>query len=258
MKQQPNRTSTTHPLILLAETLQDRVTVYRKHARRFFYAVMLSGHRCPECQSAMEMMDEAKAVCVRCSHQCDPTIAFQPCLECAGPLRLRHGSYECDQCCTSALSSFRFDQRVFDAAYFRERMAESRQRRREQCERLQAQAVESRSNDLLPSPADLGTIPGLLSALASLTNSNAELPQLTPQQQIDLRRYEQHVLAQLPQAPFRLVDIDPLGSDARLDRIWCFVAAIFLAHDRQLALEQDGGTIWVNLYEADTEGQSIS
>jgi chromatin segregation and condensation protein Rec8/ScpA/Scc1 (kleisin family) len=57
--------------------------------------------------------------------------------------------------------------------------------------------------------------------------------------------------------PMDFADIPPLSEDLRIDRVWRFIAIIFLAHAGVIDLRQDGQTIWVSKHETDTEGCSI-
>jgi hypothetical protein len=52
-------------------------------------------------------------------------------------------------------------------------------------------------------------------------------------------------------------DIPPLEENARLDRIWRFIAIIFMAHFGQISLLQEGQVITVRRNETDREGQEI-
>ena len=154
---------------VLAFEMAEAVQAFMKKARRFFYGVMLIGHRCPRCNGKLAMVSEGKCGCVSCGKELDPTVVFQRCRVCGGIPVLRVRRYQCKDCGSDIESRFFFDGVVFDADYFREKMAESRQRKQEQRERVRQMLAESRSGDLPLEQADLSGVPGLLEALDALT-----------------------------------------------------------------------------------------
>lgn len=130
-------------------------------------------------------------------------------------------------------------------------MAESRQRKRAQRERIQHMVAENRSLSLEAPPTDLEEIPGLMEALNSLT-AGAESRLLRPLQQgFDLRRYQRHLQAHIGLIEVCFNDLPPLEKNTRKDRIWRFVALIFMAHTGLIEIRQDGQTIMVSQSEAD-------
>ena len=56
--------------------------------------------------------------------------------------------------------------------------------------------------------------------------------------------------AYISQGPLSLEDIPPLSEDARNDRIWRFIALIFLAHAGVIDIWQDGPTMAEKCYSA--------
>jgi len=129
----------------LAYEMAEAVEAFLQKARRFFYSVMLIGHRCPKCSGSLVMVSEGKCRCVSCGKEFDPTVAFQRCSECGGVPVLRVRRYQCRDCGSDIISKFLFDGHVFDPGYFRQRMAESRQRKQKQRERVRQMLAESRS-----------------------------------------------------------------------------------------------------------------
>lgn len=111
-------------IVALAFRLTDVVAAFRAKARRLYYAVMLMGHRCSKCGGALAMEAEGTCSCRECGHTVDPTAAFQRCSACGGIPELRVRRYHCQDCGSDIVSRFLFDGLVFDAEYFRERMAE--------------------------------------------------------------------------------------------------------------------------------------
>ena len=116
----------------------------------------------------------------------------------------------------------------------------------------------SRSGHLSTSPIDLESVPGLQDALDALTEGDSA-PTLDygGKDRFDLRRYQTHVQAHAGPIVLELDSIPPLIEDARLDRIWRFIAIIFLAHAGLLHVWQDGAAIMVKQRETDTEGQGV-
>ena len=180
-------------IVRLAFELAGIVELLVEHTRTFCYQVMLSAHGCPKCDGSLEMIGESRCRCRECQHEFDPTVQFQRCPACDGRLRLRICRYLCRDCGADVPSRFVFDGLVFDRAYFRRKMAESRARRRQERAERQQQVAESRSSPAVPSPMDLGSVPGLLEALNSLT-SVPELAAWAPLVPgFDLERYEAHL-----------------------------------------------------------------
>ncbi|MFH1748258.1 MAG: hypothetical protein ABIG44_14585 [Planctomycetota bacterium] len=241
-------------MVLLGFRVVEVVTGYAQHSRAFYYQAMLSGHECPRCAGRLAMAAEGRCRCESCGDVFDPTLAFQNCPACGGAPRIRVRRYECSRCRSEVVSRFLFDGLVFDAAYFRQRMAEHRQRKHEQRERIREMLAESRSPALPAAPVDLEALPGLLAALDKLTagsTGHVWSPQGTP---FDLKRYEAHVQAYVGTIAVNLEHVPPLSEDTRLDRIWRFIAIIFLTHAGWLDAWQDSQAIMVRKREIDAEG----
>ena len=229
---------------------------YRDGARAFYYEVMLSGQSCPRCGGGLVMAAEGRCRCTGCGAEFDPTVEFQRCSSCDGVPRIRARHYECSRCRAVIASRFLFDGLVFDAAYFRQKMAEHRQRQRESRDRVRAMLAENRSPPLAPMTADAVGTAGLWEAL----NHLAMVPPpgvAQTRERFDLQRYQTHVRAHVGTIAVSLEKIPPLSEDARLDRVWRFVAIIFLAHAGEIRIGQDNDTIWVQNHEADGEGQAV-
>ena len=237
--------------------LVQAVAAFAKRARLFFYAVVIAEHRCPQCEGRLSMYGEAWCVCRSCGQAFDPTVAFQTCMYCGGRLRLRVRRYECAKCGTEVASRFLFDGLAFDADYFRQKMAEYRQRKAEQRDRVRQMLAESRSDILSLPGADLSTVPGLADALNQLTTGFS--PSFTHRSRggFDLHSYQRHIQAHLQPFAISLEEIPPLGKDTRLDRVWRFIAVIFLAHSGVIDIWQNGQAIMVIQREIDRKGQEL-
>jgi hypothetical protein len=244
-------------IIEMAFRMSERVQGFRERVRRFFYEVALSGHVCPWCAGRLEMISDGRSRCGSCGALFDPTTAFQRCASCGGKPKVRIRRYVCDACDTDIASRFLFDGLVFDAEYFRQKVAESRERKKELRERVRQMLAGSRSNAIQLEALELGNAKDLFQALDGLT-LEAFAAALPPSRSgFDLRRYETHIQAHLGPIPLSLEQIPPLSEDTRLDRVWRFITLIFLAHAGIVQIWQQGDMIMVMQREANGEGQSI-
>lgn len=102
---------------------------------------------------------------------------------------------------------------------------------------------------------DLTAVPGLLEALNELT-SVPELAAWAPLiQGFDLERYEAYLDVHIGAHERRFDDLPPLDDNPRLDRIWRFIAIIFMAHAGRIRIRQRGPEILVVRSDGtDTEG----
>jgi len=247
----------TQDMIQLAFSMTDAVERFRKRARQFFYQVMLSGHACAKCGGQLVMVREGHCRCQACGDELDPTIVFQRCSGCGGMLTLAIRRYCCRQCGADIQSRFLFDGLVFDAEYFRQKMAESRERKWEQRERVRQMLAGSRSGWIDVPPADPRAIPGLVDALNQLSQGSVVNLHPAVMSGFNLKRYQSHVQAHIGSLPVSLRQIPPLSEDARKDLIWRFIAILFLDHAGLIEIWQDGPDIMVMQRETDTEGQGV-
>jgi len=245
-------------IIRRAFELAQAVETFVGHARDFYYEVMLSNTACPRCEGDLRMLRESYCRCASCGSAFDPTVAFQRCPDCEGRIRLRICRYRCVLCGADVRSRFVFDACVYDAEYFRERMAQSRQRELERCDRAREAFIDTRSAVLPPISAGLDEVPGLIEALNGLVADPA-LAALVPlaAKGFDLKRYEAHLQAYLCDPETDFDEIPPLDGNRRLDRIWRFITIIFMAHTGALELRQDGAEITVIRCGTDRKGQSV-
>jgi len=101
---------------------------------------------------------------------------------------------------------------------------------------------------------DLSSIPGLVAALNALSGQYVEQQPYSAAPQFDLRRYQAHIRAHTQAIALTLDELPPLGDDARLDRIWRFIAIVFLVHAGLIEAWQDGPDVMVMRRETDREG----
>jgi len=217
-------------IITLAFDMAKAVESFVEKAKKFFYSVMLFGHRCPKCNGLLIMVPEGRCKCVSCGNEFDPTVTFQRCSACGGTPILRLRRYQCNKCHSDIRSKFLFDGLMFNAEYFRQKVAESRQRKKEQRERIRKMLAESRSADLPLGVVDLTSVPGLVDTLNSLITDPDNSFTMQPRDEFDLKRYEKHIQAHIQDFPLTLDEIPPLNENLRKDLIWRFIAVIFMDH----------------------------
>lgn len=244
-------------IVNAAFRMAEAVSRFSEQARQFYYAVMLAGCTCPICNGPLEMADEGRCKCCDCDHVFDPTIEFQRCSACSGKLQLRVRRYACSHCETDATSRFLFDGLVFDAEYFRQKMAECRERKVELRERVRQMLADSRSPAIDTLPINLAEMGDLAVVLDGLAGSIEPVYDLQPTHAFNLPRYQAHINGHIGQIAISLEQIPPLSENTRLDRIWRFVAIIFLVHAGILDVWQDGQTIMVMKREINTERQGV-
>jgi hypothetical protein len=237
--------------------LVDRVEKFKDAARRFYYAVLLSGHGCPTCGGGLVMLREGACCCVACGQAFDPTIAFQRCAACGGSPSLVIRRYRCTRCGIDVPSRFLFDGLVFDAEYFRQKMIEYREGKADQRERVRQMLAESRSAILQTPAIELAGHLDLLQALDALIGDRDESVVFQPARPFDLNRYQTHIMAHVRLIPTRLAQIPSLCEDHRKDRVWRFIAILFLAHAGLVEIWQDGQDVMVKQREADPERQGV-
>ena len=243
-------------IIALAFDMAAAVKEFVARAKRFYYNVMLLGCRCPKCNGSLTMLGDGACRCDACGNQFDPTVAFQRCSHCGGKPVLRVRRYECRSCGRQINSVFLFDGIVFDAGYFKQKMAESRQRKKELRQRVQEMLADCRSGPLSPEAPDLNSIPGLIDALNNLGSGIVVPALLELKGRFDLNRYQAHIRACLEAGPVTLQQMPALGEDPRRDLIWRFIATIFLEHAGLVTVRQQGQTIWVMKCD-DRKGQDL-
>ena len=244
-------------IIEAAFRLSDAVKGFAEQVRHFYYEVMLSGHACELCGGLLEMVEEGKSRCSGCQETLDPTIVFQRCSDCGGQAQLKVRRYVCGDCGQNIRSRFLFDGLVFDTEYFRQKMAEHRERKQQLRERVSAMLAGTRSGAIEIGPVEGTVYEGLCAALNAMTLEAfaGNLPEF--RDRFDLSRYQTHIRAHLHTIPINLNQIPPLSENTRLDRVWRFIAIIFLAHAGLIDVRQEGDMILVMQRETDREGQTV-
>ena len=239
--------------------VRDRIERFKEQARNFFFEVMLSSHACPHCGQELRISGPAECSC-RGGHRFDPTLIFQrsPCCD----ARLIHKTYHyhCSRCGGVVASRFLFDERVFDAAYFREMMRESRERARKRREEVRLFLAGSRSAELclLEEPV---LDPSLVRDLDDFVGTQG----LNPSEVLSgvksgfsMQKYREHILCALGGGNALFSEIEALIEDYRLDRVWRFVTLVFMQHEGEVELSQYGDQLMVRVcHEAHGERQGL-
>jgi len=243
-------------IVAFAFDMSEAVKRFVTRAKQFYYLVMLFGCRCPKCNGSLAMIADVRCKCSSCGYEFDPTVEFQRCSNCGGVPVLRVRRYSCRKCSSDIHSVFLFDGSVFDAGYFSSKMAESRQRKKQQRQLVRKMLAECRSEPLTLEAADLDSVPGLVEALNNLAGGLEISVPVELKGKFDLNRYQSHVKSCLQAGPRTLRQIPPLIANLRMDLVWRFIAIIFLEHARSVTIRQQGKTIWVMKCD-DRQGQDI-
>ena len=234
------------------------VAQYKASARDYYFGVLLSNLSCPVCGEKLKMTKGGQACCTR-GHHLDPTTTFQKSGCCGAKLVRRSLHYACACCGKTVPSRFLFDERVFDRAYFRQRMADSRAKKRQRREmmRLARRGERSRTLTLTEDPR-VDLLPGFAEALAGFIGFEAgawdEGFCLDAQGCPGLGAYRRHILDHvLRYRQVTFSKIDPLTDEPKRDRATRFVALIFLLHDGEVEVTQYGSDIEIELPYDETD-----
>jgi hypothetical protein len=249
--------SSDNPLIFRIGCVLQRVHSFKERAREFYFAVVLSCHECPTCGSArLRMTGYGRCSCVD-GHLFDPTEAFQMSECCQAPLVQRMLHYECSTCRGVVPSRFLFDERLFDAEYFREMMQNSRERARQKREAIRLLLIGARSRTLeLAELPGLDEVPGLAEALDSFICSvpTASVYEFAGDDVFEMDRYWQSILKCIDGVTVWFDALPALSADIRTDRVRRFVTLVYMDHEGVVDLDQRGERIVVRKHEADIEG----
>ena len=228
-------------LIEAAYRLQRRVEVLRDEVSDFYNGVILLGKPCVTCGSAgLTMVRTGWAKCSACGAEFDATRAFQTCPECDSVLVLKVTHYWCPACRTPVRSLYCIDGPVLDLEYFRDKMRESRERKRQDVERVRLMLAESRSASLSPwaDPEKVGVagIHAAIDTLAMATPQTADGTDNRPA--FDFESYRAHIQDLTEGCVVDFEGVSPLIADRRLDRVFRFITAVFMDQEGILDMEQ--------------------
>lgn len=233
------------------------VAAYHEHARSFYYNVLFADHHCPECNGRLESAGPSKGICTSCGYRIDPTLHFQRSSCCQAALIRHRLHYGCRQCGATVPSRFLFDERIFDAEYFRERVAASRARRQRTIREMQNRLTAAHTSPLLLTDLpEINQICGLTDALNELLlrRDLDRGEQHEHDDSFEMEAYRRLVLSAVHGCILHFDAVPRVSKDARTDRARRFTTLIFMEHEREIALEQQDGDILVRAYAADTKG----
>jgi hypothetical protein len=235
-----------NPLVHSIRGVLEKITDFKEKARSFYFEVILSQHQCPLCHGKLNMTGQSQCTC-SCGNVFDPTLTFQKSRCCGAGLLRRTFHYVCSRCRKVVPSRFLFDERLFDRAYFKEMMRESRERAKRKKEEVRRLLAESRSGILpLMDEPNLDSIPGLVQALDEfIQKDSGEEYQFSINSEFRMNNYRDHILSVLTWNSIQFSDITPFAEDVRQDKVWRFVTLIFMQNDNEVELTQDGDDLWV-------------
>lgn len=222
--------------------MEERVAGLMEKVRRLCYAVVLFQKECPACGSPrLAMLRDSWCRCEGCGHECDPTLVFQVCPDCDSRLTKRIYHYWCPRCLSTVRSFYCFDAKVFDADYFREMMRESRERKEVRIEELRALLAGARSSPvsadcpmdrgLSEFQGDLDRIVGIPVAVFAST--------ILKRPAFDLDLYRRHIQGLVQGCVVNFEGISALVQDAHLDRVFRFIAVVFMDQEGLLEIQQE-------------------
>ena len=250
---------TPNPLLQEINGILEFLEDYRIRVKDFYFEVLLSQYRCQKCGGALYMTGQSECACT-CGHRFDPTLAFQMSTCCMKPLTCKTFHYACSSCHKIVPSHFIFDERLFDAEYFREMMRDSRRRAMVKKEEIRRLLAETRSGALtLTDEPDFNTLPELFEDLDTFIQSN---PYQISYESFDLKSgfdmtpYRTQILSLLACSPIRFSHVSPILGDNRRDRVRRFITLIFMDNDREIYLQQHGNDLLIRRHynEAYAEG----
>jgi len=237
-----------NPLLGAIGRFIGRVAAFKERARAFYFEVVLSPYQCPECRGRLYMTGTSECSC-SCGNTLDPTSAFQKSSCCGARLVLKTFHYACAACHRTVSSRFLFDEQIFDKAYFREMMKESRMRAKQKREEIRRLLTHSRSGALpLVDEPCLESLAGLIQDLDDFVQDDAsEMGQFAFETVSSFRMgdYRSHILSILGWDSVLFTDITPFIEDDRRDRVGRFITLVFMENDGEIELTQHGSDLLI-------------
>jgi len=224
------------------EYLYNKATKLKKKVCILLTQVLLSKHSCLKCNGRPRLISDRVAECTNCFYQFDPTLEFQRCPQCGSKLIKKTYYYYCPQCQTPQRSIFSIDNWLYFPEYFSEKMKESRKAKRQKIEAMKKLLAYARSSNYVSNQFDLNSILGLNDTLNNFIHS-ISFKQFDAKEikkaKFDLNQYRNHILDILPTDCVTYFDgISPIIPNHRLDRIFRFIALIYMWHYGEIILTQ--------------------
>jgi len=236
------------PLLGGIVKVEGRMAGLKEHVKAFYFEVILSPYRCPQCQGPLRMTDTSQCSCA-CGNTFDPTLEFQKSACCGTKLVRRTYRYACSHCHEVVPSHFLFEERVFDKEYLREMMQEHRRRVRQEREEMKRLLANSRSGTLLlTEEPHLESLDGFVQDLDAFIESRDHDPRdpgFEAKSVFSMDRYRSHILSCLAAETVLFSDIVQVDENIRRDKAWRFITLVFMQNDRVVDLIQEGDNIWV-------------
>ena len=239
-----------NPLLRGIWRVSTRLARFKALVRDFYYAVLLSNHPCRECGGKLRMGGPSQCRC-GCGVELDPTVEFQRSECCGAALARRTLHYVCSSCQRIVPSKYLFDERLFDRAYFAERMRESRERKRNRLEEIRKILANSRSGALqIGDVPDPDAIPGLTADLDRFVGSRPQvaLSAFLGDKELDMAEYRRLILENAG-CLIRFSAMRSLCDNVRLDRVRRFITLLFMEQAGEVSLGQLDNDIQVQVYE---------
>ncbi|NUM53489.1 MAG: hypothetical protein HUU46_07585 [Candidatus Hydrogenedentes bacterium] len=239
------------------ENLLVAVDRFTQAAKHFYFDVLFSSHPCPRCQGRIKLGADDHAVCAQCRYDLDPTVEFERSSCCGKPMAKKRCHYACTACGRIAPSRFLFEEKVFDAEYFRDHVDTCRKRKRRAEQELREMLLDSRAPNLI-----LLEVPAI-TELPGLSETLDELICIRPRQdcvdgastaEFRIEEYREHILSRIQGCIVHFDAFPPIASDVREDRARRFISLVFMEHDHEVRLTQHGQNVLVSQHETDTEG----
>ena len=236
------------PLLGGIVRVEGHLASFKERVKAFYFEVMLSPYRCPQCQGPLRMTGTSQCSCA-CGNTFDPTLEFQRSACCGSELVRRTYHYACTRCHEVVPSHFLFDERLFDKEYFRDMLREHRRRAKEAREEMKRLLANSRSGTLLlTEEPHLESLDGFVQDLNAFIESRDHDPGdpgFEAKSAFSMDRYRSHILSCLAAETVLFSDIVQVDENIRRDKAWRFITLVFMRNDREIDLIQEGDDIWV-------------
>jgi len=240
------------------EECLNEILKFKEKVREYYFDVLLSQYRCPDCGNRFSLNSQARAHC-SCGLEFDPTIEFQLSSCCNAKLKRKRLHYVCSRCHKIVPSLFLFDEKLYDREYFLEKMRQLRERRRwERFEKAQMLLIARSNSLILTDEVRLDAIPNLFSDINQLLGHSHEQETYDQENRSQsFNQYRDHILRLLTDE-LLFSSIARIESENRTDRVYRFITLIFMEHEHEVNLFPYGNDILVKKHEIVRKRQKVS